>query len=204
MLFAHPTRCFAAALLGDSLHGAQEGAVFVMASDWSDSDRTEALEPFALQDVAVLALANEGESSDFMELHFARRLPDHDRILLQMLGPVLSRSWRDRVPGLAAALLSRNPFPVRTDAPAEQANILSASNPAGLTRSEFRLCLLVQEGGLPDQVAATLGITKSTFRSHLRAIYLKTGVTGHVELVHLLHQSRSAGAPAPERRGRLA
>ena len=63
------------------------------------------------------------------------------------------------------------------------------NNPARLTRSEFRLCMLVQEGGLPDKVADVLQISKSTFRSHLRSIYSKTGVTGHVELVHLLHQS---------------
>ena len=190
-LFGRPTRSFASAMLGDMLHKTHCGTLFLMTALLSDSDTQDYLEPLGLRDVGIVSLSNEDDCTDFLEFHFNFRILDHDRQILHVLGPVLSKSWSDRTAGVAAALLARNPFPTAQASEKAFENILSTSNPAGLTRSEFRLCILVQEGGLPDKVAEVLQISKSTFRSHLRSIYSKTGVTGHVELVHLLHQSVS-------------
>jgi DNA-binding CsgD family transcriptional regulator len=188
-LFSRPARSFASAMLGDMLHKTHCGNVFFMTALLSDSDTKDYLEPLGLRDVGIVSLSNEDDCTDFLEFHFNFRLVDHDRQLLQVLGPVLSKSWSDRTAGVAAAHLAKNPFPTARACEKAFENILSTRNPAGLTRSEFRICMLVQEGGLPDKVTDVLQISKSTFRSHLRSIYFKTGVAGHVELVHLLHQS---------------
>ncbi|MCB1356193.1 MAG: hypothetical protein KDK53_06725 [Maritimibacter sp.] len=47
---------------------------------------------------------------------------------------------------------------------------------------------------MPEDIATALNVKKSTLRSHMRAIYNKTGVSGQVELVHLLHGAVAAGA----------
>lgn len=199
-LFGRPPRSFAPDILGDMLHKTHCGMLFVMTSVLPENEAQDFLEPHGLREVCLVPLSNQDDCSDFLEFHLDRKLLDHDRLLLQMLGPVLSRSWRDRSPGVAAALLAKNPFAMAGAQRTSFENILSTSNPAGLTRSEFRLCMLIQEGGLPDKVPDVLKISKSTFRSHLRSIYFKTGVTGQVELVHLLHQSRSDAATQPGRK----
>lgn len=188
-LFARPPRSFVSALLGDIVHSTNPGSLFVLTEVSSDLDIKDSLDRFGLREVAVVSLCNESEYSDFLELHFERPLLQHNRQLLEMLGSVLSQSWRDRRSGVVEALLSKNPFPTAQERGTDDGNILGGHNPAGLTRSEFRVCLLVQEGRLPDELAEILNVSKSTFRTHLRSIYFKTGVSGHVELVHLLHGS---------------
>lgn len=190
-LFARPPRSFASALLGDLLHKSNLGSLFLMTEMYAGNEVSASLDQFGLQEVGVLSLSNEPDFSDFLEFHFDRPLPDHNRQLLGLLGSVLSQSWRDRTPGIVAALIAGQPFPTAHERGKEFENILSSGNPANLTRSEFRVCMLIQEGRLPDEVADILHVTKSTFRTHLRSIYFKTGVSGHVALVHLLHRSGS-------------
>lgn len=188
-LFARPPRSFAPALLGDFLHSTSSGSLFLLTEVRPGLETQDSLDRFGLREVAVLSLCSEREFSDFLELHFERPLLRHNRQLLEMLGSVLSQSWRDRTSGVVEALISRNPFPTAQEHRTNDGNILGGHNPAGLTRSEFRVCMLVQEGRLPDELAEILNVSKSTFRTHLRSIYFKTGVSGHVELVHLLHRS---------------
>lgn len=201
LLFGSSPRSFASAMLGDMLHRTNTGTLFLMSAVLTEGECHDCLEPHGLRDVGIIPLSNEDDFGDFLEFHFKRRILDHDSQLLQILGPVLSKSWRDRAPGVAAALLAKNPFPTARECGKAFENILSTSNPAGLTRSEFRLCMLVQEGSLPDKVAEILQISKSTFRSHLRSIYFKTGVNGHVELVHLLHQATGGASGETARTG---
>lgn len=188
-LFARPPRSFASALLGDLLHSTSSGSLFLLTEVRPGIETQESLDRFGLREVAVLSLCTERDFSDFLELHFERPLLQHNRQLLEMLGSVLSQSWRDRTTGVVEALLSGNPFPTAQERGTKDGHILGGHNPAGLTRSEFRVCMLVQEGRLPDELAEILNVSKSTFRTHLRSIYFKTGVSGHVELVHLLHRS---------------
>lgn len=46
---------------------------------------------------------------------------------------------------------------------------------------------------MPADIARELNVKKSTLRSHMHAICLKTGVSGQVELVHRLHGAAAAG-----------
>ena len=68
---------------------------------------------------------------------------------------------------------------------------LDATNPLGLTRCEFRVCTLVREGLVTKSIAEALGVKVSTVRSHMHSIYLKAGVSGHVELLHMLKSEPS-------------
>lgn len=106
-LFSRPARSFASAMLGDMLHKTHCGNVFFMTALLSDSDTKDYLEPLGLRDVGIVSLSNEDDCTDFLEFHFNFRLVDHDRQLLQVLGPVLSKSWSDRTAGVAAAHLAK-------------------------------------------------------------------------------------------------
>lgn len=64
---------------------------------------------------------------------------------------------------------------------------LSHRNPAKLSRSEYRVCLLLSRGLSLKAVRQELGISNSTLRTHLRNIYAKSGVSSLAELTyHLL------------------
>lgn len=59
----------------------------------------------------------------------------------------------------------------------------------GLTRMEASLALLLTEGQTLDEAAETLGVRRNTARTHLRAVFCKTGVTRQTLLVRLLLNS---------------
>ncbi len=64
--------------------------------------------------------------------------------------------------------------------------ILGDTNPARFSRAEFRLCHLLSTGLGMKAVQAELGISDSTFRTHLRNIHDKTGTRGEAALLQLL------------------
>ena len=74
----------------------------------------------------------------------------------------------------AAAEAARQGVPV---------DLLSASNPARLSRAEFRICTLLSSGLSAARTRKELGISESTLRSHLRQIYMKTGASNMAELL---------------------
>ena len=71
-------------------------------------------------------------------------------------------------------------------------SILGPSNPAGLSRAEYRICALLGVGLTARLISERLGITEATVRSHLRNIYAKTSTSGQYELLHRIL------APEPE------
>ena len=150
-----------------------------------------------LSDVAVVVIGANDAYTDFLELHFANPVLQSDRGLIASMGPVLTESWKKRAQGKIEGILNglldldageqgdgSNKI---ADARPLQARILDPENPVGLTRCEFRICSLILEGNLPDEIPKILTVSKSTLRSHMRSIYLKTGVSGQVELIHRLH-----------------
>ncbi len=77
-------------------------------------------------------------------------------------------------------------------------DLLGPANPAGLTRAEFRVCLLLKRGLRPAAVRAELGISQASLRTHLRNIYAKTDSAGQVDLIiRLLTQDRGAALLPP-------
>jgi DNA-binding CsgD family transcriptional regulator len=55
-----------------------------------------------------------------------------------------------------------------------------------LTPAEARVAAAIVAGGSPEQCARDLSVKVSTVRSHLVAIYRKTGATGQADLVRLI------------------
>ena len=183
--FSRPLRSFASLILDADIHRANPGSVWLLSEANPRQDTYRRLEELKIKEVTLVVLGSERDHSDFLELHHGASLRRNDHMLLEMLGPVFSQAWKNRAPGIVEALLAGRPFPVAQES-AVPRQILGPNNPVGLTRSEYRICSLIQGGNLPDQIAEILGVRKSTLQSHMSAIYLKTGASGQLALVHML------------------
>ena len=194
-LFAKPPRSYVNTVLGENLYTASVGTVWFFSDQDADSETRAHLADLEIVDLAVIPLENSARYSDYLEIQFSSTVARHDRTLLELLGPMIVEAWQTRLPGSVAAMLRGRPTTVarRQDRSVDMP-ILDPGNPAGLTRSEFRICTLIYEGRLFEDIARNLNVKRSTVRSHLRSIYSKAGVSGQVELVHRLH-----GVKAPDR-----
>lgn len=144
------------------------------------------------REIVVIALGRHGHVFDFLEVHFTRIPTSADRAMLDDLAVSLSLSWSRRQQGILAGLLRRITAGIEEpDDSHEQVPILDASNPAGLSRTEYRVCLMLQQGLALHEVADLLGIRYSTLRSHLQRIYAKAGVRGQIALVRMLIDQRT-------------
>lgn len=144
------------------------------------------LNDFAVGDVCLISLGGTNRQADFLELHYSYEMPRDLYALFQKMGQTLATSWGARLPGIAhEAYLQTRSSPAHLSGNKEVA-VLDATNPLELTRCEFRVCTLVREGLMTKAIAEALGVKVSTVRSHMHSIYLKAGVSGHVELLHLL------------------
>jgi len=150
-----------------------------------------------IQDVMCIVLAVEGETTDVLELCFARRPSPSDVYLVDALAPALVSAWAHRGAQLLATLRRASIAPVRLPAQAEP--LLGPSNPAGLTRAEFRICGLFAAGSDTREIMEQLQISESTLRSHLRSIYAKTETSGKSGLLHRLLRSEAPADPGFDR-----
>lgn len=142
-------------------------------------------------EVAALVLAHGKEATDYLELHLPRRLDNEQRALIDAALPTMVSAWANRAPGRIEQSLSTDKC---TGQGGASADLLSPDNPAGLTRAEFRVCLLLAQGLPIAAISEALGLAVSTVRSHLRNIYSKTGATGHAALVYRLLSNPSLGS----------
>jgi DNA-binding CsgD family transcriptional regulator len=143
-------------------------------------------------EIVSLPLAIDVRHRDFIELHFSRGFTHFERLEFEALVPTLVRSWAGRKPGLvtgasmddrliAARRVAAQVGQIRRTMP-----VLDASNPAGLSRAEFRVSLLLSRGLSVRAVTEELGLSEATVRTHLRSIYSKTETTGMPELLYML------------------
>jgi DNA-binding CsgD family transcriptional regulator len=56
----------------------------------------------------------------------------------------------------------------------------------GLTRAEARVAFAVSAGTSVVAAADVLGVSPNTVKSHLRSVFMKTGMRGQVELARLM------------------
>jgi DNA-binding CsgD family transcriptional regulator len=68
----------------------------------------------------------------------------------------------------------------------ETAHITRCSARFGLTTAQARLALYLAEGGTIAEYASAMGVKTSTVRTHLKAIFAKTGVKRQTELAILM------------------
>jgi DNA-binding CsgD family transcriptional regulator len=97
------------------------------------------------------------------------------------------------IPRLASAAKAGDPHVAKAiDVFAEASRKAETSHVArcrarfDLTEAQARLALFLAEGGTIAEYAETMAISVSTVRSHLKAIFAKTGVRRQAELAILL------------------
>lgn len=160
-----------------------------------------------LHEIAVIPLGTSPQQTDYLEFHFSRALKPSEEKLIESLLPTLVRSWTGRMAGLVTqAQVDDRILRARraAKAPLETADapILGFSNPANLSRAEFRVCMLLARGLSVKGVVEELALSEATVRSHLRSIYAKTDTSGHAELLYrILSGSTSEAATARSRTG---
>ena len=57
-----------------------------------------------------------------------------------------------------------------------------------LTETQARIALFLAEGGTVAEYAAAMGVSTGTVRTHLKAIFARTGVHRQAELAIIIHQ----------------
>lgn len=181
---------FSQYLLGHGIGQAQPGSVWLLSEVAPElavrdrlADRISVAHP-QTREVMAAVLEPRQRTADIVEIHFTRGLAPREAETLGMLVGIVSRAWRHRNGNMFPAAEPGRVAP----APAEQVagNILGPENPAGLSRSEYRVCSLVCRGMNAKRISDSLRISESTVRSHLRSIYAKTGSAGHAQLMYRL------------------
>ena len=198
-----PGRSFADAVLGIYTFSAMAGSVWpgAMVSSGAEGEGLRRFQSSrGLHEVIVMPIAVGPRAVDCLEFHFPE--PADTRYgLFNMLADSLVRSWARRSPGRFLEELLRTG---RSERPWHgEDDLLGAANPARLSRSEYRICMMLTRGLSGSALARELDIRPTTLRTHLRNIYAKTGAGGQAELVVLLLSGRRRPERLPATRARM-
>lgn len=192
------TRAYCNDVLGYQFGRARHGSLWFLSEmlddpNWQASASLRSwIDSGSAQEIAVIPVSVTQRNVDYVEFHFARALPRSAQLEIESLVPMIERSWRGRKPGLVTQLMADERVPLARK-PADRARwdtpILGMSNPAALSRAEFRVCLMLSRGLSVKAVSDELGLSENTVRSHLRAIYSKTETTSLPELIYRILSS---------------
>ncbi len=205
------SRAFCGDVLGYQFGRARAGTAWFLSDVLDDPSwmSTEALNAWIanrdVQEIAVIPMTVTRQSVDYVEFHFARPLSRSAQHEIEALVPTIERSWRGRKPGLVTQIIADDRVPVasrQVDMVDWDAPILGMSNPAGLSRAEFRVCLMLSRGLSVKGVSVELGLSENTVRSHLRAIYAKTETGNLPELIYRILSSGTEDAAQSQTRRR--
>ncbi|MFK7938205.1 MAG: helix-turn-helix transcriptional regulator [Roseovarius sp.] len=145
--------------------------------------------------VMIVLRADVG-SVDVLHMVLTPSTSDHALDMLTRLAPALTTAWSMRHPGFSKALLAAQRRTTRRQDMAPDAPILCVDNSYGLSRSEFRVCRLLETGLRPREIADELGLSIATIRTHLGNIYAKTELSGQLAVVSHLNGHRTVDAHA--------
>ncbi len=199
------TRSYCQDVLDYQFGRARAGTVWFLGDmfddpSWLPSRRLDGwLDRGAAREIAVIPMAVTRQAIDYVEFHFMSQLDRAEQHDIEALVPTIERSWTGRKPGLVTMALNegRAPFPRSLDSGMRRSitsPILGVSNPAELSRAEFRVCLLLSRGLSVKAVTDELGLSENTVRSHLRSIYSKTGTSSLPELLYLILTATEAAS----------
>lgn len=199
--FGRPLRLsLADSVFGDALDGARAGTI------WHEADAPEPSNPFlsefqsarGFHDFCVLVLSSGATERDVIELHFRDQRSERALATLAAVLPTVARTWATRQLGIVSRDVAFRRPDTEARGTAVAASILGSTNPARLSRCEYRICLCLSRGLSVRGAAAELGITETTVRSHLRSIYAKTQTASQAELLFRLIGPRTPDAGSPQ------
>lgn len=193
-------RAFSHDVLGSYYAQAEVGSVWFLHERKDDPDWVESqtlnnwCQVREIEEIIVVSLSRVHQQRDFVEFHMGKALGRSDILEFKAIAPTIVRSWAGRKPGLVTqSQMDDRMVRARASAKANKmkwnAPILGMSNPAKLSRAEFRVCLLLSRGLSVQGIMEELRLTESTIRSHLRSIYSKTETSGHSELFYRILSS---------------
>lgn len=176
---------FAHAAFGKSTYHLRQGAS-VLLSDIANYRRLEeSLDIWkhrrGIVDIGFICLEAGHGTRDILEFHFTRNSTAVWTAEATRTGAFLADVYKGRRSGLVEKQILQRKGPSRGSEHASPA-IMAPNNPACLTRSEWRLCVLIACGLSREGIAQELGVTDNTIRTHLRNVYSKTGITTFHEL----------------------
>jgi DNA-binding CsgD family transcriptional regulator len=181
-------------VLGNFIGSTKPGSIWVKSTIGLDPDPhlTEFHRRRRMHDLVVVPLCVSRTTSDFLEFHFLDHLSPRQHVLFNLIGSTFVQTWNNRSKGsftnnVLRLQNQRRPKP-------SVAPILSMENPARLSRSEYRVCLLLSHGKSVENIETELGISTSTVRSHLRNIYAKTDTSNRAELMYRILTLESLSA----------
>ena len=187
------TRTVGPGILASARSRARPGTVWTLTDDptaLEEDDRAARwLHDRHLREVAAIPLGLSGTEADVLELYLPSRLPPAMRRNLECVASGAAAAWERREKGRIARILTSAAAVSERLAQKivpDQISPLSPANPLNLTAAEMRICTLFRGGAATREITATLQISESTLRTHLRNIYAKTGACGQVELVRML------------------
>ncbi len=177
---------FAYEALGTFNNKPKAGSVFSFKEDGKDPSEVspllmEWMAQRRVDDIVFVCLDNQGGDIDLLELHFRKEGLPNWREGVVTLAPELTKIFSQRRPGLVVEAISRQTVsPMRKSM--GDVLILSTENPTGLTRAEWRVCVLISRGLSAQAIGEELSVGRATVRTHLKHIYSKTGM----ESFHML------------------
>ena len=180
-------KSYASRLLGSYVATVRPGTAWLRSAIETETDPD--LDVFhrrrGFKEFGVIPLSVEGNSADFIELHFAEQLTPEQHALVNTIAGTLSSAWSGRASGtFVESVLDRKPKP--ENRPMSGKLVLGLDNPFGLSRMEFRVCACLSRGLSKQAVCEEVGMSNSTIRTHRSNVYAKTATESLAQLVYLL------------------
>lgn len=147
-----------------------------------------------IKEIAVMCIGADARHRDLIELHYIA-IPNFGWAgMTKTLAPTFTEIYTGRRQGLMMeALLVNSDHAPGSGAIVLSGEILSLSNPAKLTRSEWKICALIANGLSKQGIAKELSLKQCTIQTHLRSIYAKSGYERFHELaLHLVSPAERA------------
>ncbi len=123
------------------------------------------------KEVIAVILDNTEKWTDVLEFQYQLlpTLPTYRSIGL--MSQTLSNSWVNRLPGISAKRKSLRDVNDNGQGAILPTQILTHNNPHGLSRAEFRVCILVKNGMNVSDISSSLDVSASSVRKLNRPVF---------------------------------
>lgn len=131
--------------------------------------------------IAVIVLGRGAAGYDIMEVTFGGQPAEGTTENLAAMAAFLIRTW---TPTKATTPVQDGAAQAGGDH--QPHGVLGEMNPYKLSRSEMRVCKMIGQGMSPADIAASLGLSVETIRTHLKGVFAKTNTSSQRELMLMI------------------